>query len=100
MNSGHGTLYGRDKGVDLFLVYDQGWGDLEHHEVVAADLGEDSFVAEHAADQHLAEHGGMNLGKSFEREAQGEVRRGLELDAVQQANPGDVLHHVVRGKRL
>ncbi len=49
-----------DEFIGLSLGDDERGSDLEHHEVVAADLAIDSMVAKQAHHQHLTEHRGMD----------------------------------------
>src|ERR1035437_1647755 len=53
---------------------------FQHHEIVAADLSENVLVAEQAHDQHLAEHGRMNVPESLERHAQAKLARRGEFN--------------------
>ena len=86
--------------LDLLLGHDQRRRHLEHHEVVAADLRENTVIAEQAHHQHLPEHAGVNAAEGFERDAQAELAGAPEFDARKHAGAAHGLHHFVGRENL
>ena len=86
--------------VDLRFADHQRRRDFQDHEIVSANLGKDSVVAEQSHDQDLAEHGGMNPGECFEGKAQAQAAGNGELNSHEQSHAAYRFHHFVRGKLI
>src|SRR5712671_7641523 len=89
----------RNKFVNLLLSDHQRWRDLQYHEIIPANLCEDS-VAEQPHHHNLSEHGGMNSGERIEWSSQRKSPRGGELDAQQQSPAPDFFHHPVAAQHF
>lgn len=70
--------------INLEVADDQRWRSLQHHKVVATELGENAAVAKQAYDQDLAEHYGMDVHKRLEGDAQLQRLGGGKLKAAKQ----------------
>src|SRR5215469_17163863 len=93
VNELHYAADSTHKGVNLRLAGNQGRRGLQYQEVIAAQLCEDSVLAEEAHHQHLAKHGGMDDLKGFEWHFQFEASGALELYSIQHSQPADFTHH-------
>src|SRR5579862_1076369 len=89
---------GGDEVVQVLLGGDERRRRLEHHKIVAADLGENSLFAEHAHDDDLTEHGGVNSVEGFIERTEREFLRRGEFDAGEQAHAADLLDEVEAGE--
>src|SRR5580704_10764957 len=84
--------------VELLFVNDERRRGLQNHEVVAANLREESFFAIHPHHNHLPEHRRMDRVKRLVHRPSREFFRRRELDAVQEAHAAHFLDHVAAGE--
>src|ERR1019366_5686839 len=87
-------------GVQLLLGNDQRRRNFEHHEIVAADLRKYPVIDKKTANHHLAEHARMDRLEGLECELETKLTRLLEDDAVHQAKPAHLAHHLVRSQGI
>ena len=90
---------GRDEFRDLRRGNHKRRGNLQNHEIVAANLSENVLVAEQTHDENLPEHGGMDLSERFKRRSQRQAPRRSEFNAQQEAFAADFLDHLVTAER-
>ena len=69
----HHVAHGFDKLLHLDFGDHQGRRHFQHHEVVAADLGENALIAKQPHHQDLAEERRGGCGGSFRRRRAGEA---------------------------
>lgn len=72
VNGLHDGFDGIEILCDLVFRDDERRCDLEDHEVVAADLGEDVVMLEETHDEHLSEHAGMDGAEGLKGDAEAE----------------------------
>ena len=83
------------KPLDLLFFGNQRRSRLQHHEVVATNLGQDLLLTEKSHHQHLPEHSGMDGAKCFERESQHQLRRSAEFNSAEQSQARRCLEHLI-----
>jgi len=81
--------------LELRIFYYQRWRDLEHHEIVATDLRENSLVPKQMHHDHLSEHRRMNPCKSSERDSKSQPLRRAELDRGEHPDAANLVDHFV-----
>ena len=86
--------------LDLRFGDNERRGDLEHHEVVAAHLGEDVVMLEEAFNEHLSKHTWVDGMEGLKRYAQPKRRWRLEDDAIQHAETADFREHLEPAEAL
>src|ERR1035437_11118100 len=79
--------------VELRVSYHQWWSYFQNHEVVSADLRQESGIAKQTHHYNLAEHGRMNGPESLIGNAQAKVARSLKFNAHHQSHPADFFYH-------
>ena len=72
---------------DLVFRDDERRCDLEDHEVVAADLGEDVVMLEETHDEHLSEHAGMDGAEGLKGDAEAEEVGGCRTMPLRRPRP-------------
>src|SRR5258706_3868752 len=80
--------------VELLRSYHQGRRGFQDHKIVAADLGENAFLAKHPHDDNLPEHGGMDFVECLIQCAECQILRWNEFDSVQETHATHFADHV------
>src|ERR1700730_7218327 len=83
-----------DEFIQLFGSHRQRRGGLQNHEVVAADLRQDSLLAKHPHHHDLPKHRWMDLTKPFVQGAKREFLWRNEFDSAQETHAPDFLDHL------
>jgi hypothetical protein len=82
MDQVHDLLEGRCKPLKLRIL-DRKWGrNLQYHEIVAADLAQNSMISKQMHNQHLAKKCWMDLAKRLKGDPQFQRPWWLELDRI------------------
>src|ERR1035441_7249530 len=95
MDGLHNLTDFRYKFVDLRVCHDQRRCDFQHLKVIAAHLGEYSFITKEVHHQHLSKHSRVNPLKSLIGSAQHPLPRRLEFNAAEKALATYVFDHFI-----
>src|SRR5450755_2222650 len=74
----------RHERIELRVGYDEWGSDLQHHEVVSANLRQESEVAKQTHHHDLAEHRRVNGAECLIGNSQAKLPRSLKFNAYQQ----------------
>src|ERR1700685_2971264 len=83
-----------DVSIELAIFHREWRGNLENHEIIAADLIENAVSVEHTHHDHLPEQRRMNSRASFEGEPQLERAGWLELYPVEEPHAANFAEHL------
>ncbi len=100
MGEFHHILNRQHERVELRVGDHQGRSDLQNHEVVSADLRQESEIAKQTHHHDLAKHGWMNRPESLKRKPQAKLPGNLEFNAHQQSRSAHFLHHLEVAQRF
>src|SRR5579864_212288 len=90
----HDAPNSRNESIHLFFFNHQRRSHFQDHEIIPADLGQESEIPKQSHHQDLPEHSAVYSSERLVRNSQSKLLRCLKFDSHQQSQTANFFHHL------